>query len=152
MKTTYQAFTLIESLLVLLIVSIFFAVPTLVVGKSVETIEIARFLDRFEKSLLVTQQEAILTKEPTKIHQLYYDEAAVDFQFANGKKILPRLTVPEKLTMTRTTKLEIIFKAETGTNSSLQIIAFEWPEKKQKIRYKFLFGKGHYDKEIVPLN
>lgn len=152
MTSFYKGFTLIESLLVLFVISVFLAVPTIVVKDSVAELEVARFFECFEKSMLATQQAAILENKESRVDQFIVEpQSFIRFKFATGAEIVPTLYVPEEITMFPTENTYVAFSGGVGTNSRLQTITFDYAKENKRIKYHFLFGKGHYDKEITTL-
>ncbi|EOT26447.1 hypothetical protein OMQ_02222 [Enterococcus saccharolyticus subsp. saccharolyticus ATCC 43076] len=136
-----------ESLLVLFIVSIVIALPTILVKETTKTVETLYFFDRLEKSILTCQQVAIISNKSADI--LQPDLTQLAFQLTTGDWLEP-LTVPDTLSASKLSK-KISFSGGTGNVGQQRQIQFIWQEKKQKVAYVFRFGKGHYNKVITPL-
>jgi len=141
---THQAFTLIESLLVLLVVTLFIALPSIVIQDTKETLEVVHFLDNFEKKIIATQQAAITSNKKTKMIQR---DTTREYYFYTDT--IEKLDLPEDL---RASKIKTLyFNSGSGNNSSLQNLHFYWDKNKQKITYRFLFARGHYEKKITSI-
>lgn len=148
MKYRLQGFTLLESLIVLAMVSIFLLLPVVASKETSKTMTTLYFLDRLEKNILVCQQTAIVENRQTKVLQNADNPRELAFRLAPGVW-LESLIVPETLTVSRVPI--ITFAGGTGNAQSFQAFSFIWTEKKQKIMYRFLFGKGHFEKKISDL-
>ncbi|GMA48393.1 competence type IV pilus minor pilin ComGD [Tetragenococcus muriaticus] len=141
----YRGFTLIESLLVLFVITLFVALPSVAVKEAKETLEVMHFLDRFEKNILATQQAAITSNKRTRMIQR---DTTTEYYFYTES--IEKLVMPKDLRASRIKTL--YFNSGTGNNSSLQELHFYWNKNKQKITYRFLFARGHYEKKVTALN
>ncbi len=145
----HSAFTLLESLLVLTVVSLFIMVPTMLIKKTTQTMATIYFFDQLEKSILTCQQVAIVSGRYTEA--LLYSPSQPEIVFwLNPSERLETLTIPETLRVPRAWR-GVKFSGGTGNTNLYQNIDFIWDEKKQKITYRFLIGKGHYEKIITDL-
>lgn len=142
---SYRGFTLLETLLVLLVVTSFIALPSIVVQNTKETLEVVHFLDRFEKNMLATQQAAITSNQRTKMIQR---DTTTEYYFYTDT--IEKLDMPKDLRASRIKTL--YFNSGSGNNSSLQKLHFYWDKNNQKITYSFLFARGHYEKKITTIN
>lgn len=140
----YQGFTLIESLLVLFVITLFVSLPFVMVQGAKENLEVVHFLDHFEKNILLTQQAAITSNKRTKMIQR---DTTREYYFYTDT--IEKLDMPEDLRVSRIKTL--YFNSGTGNNSSLQELHFYWDKNKQKITYRFLFARGHYEKKITTI-
>ncbi|GAA3018319.1 competence type IV pilus minor pilin ComGD [Tetragenococcus solitarius] len=140
----YQGFTLIESLLVLFVITLFVSLPFVMVQGAKENLEVVHFLDHFEKNILLTQQAAITSNKRTKMIQR---DTTREYYFYTDT--IEKLDMPEDLRASRIKTL--YFNSGTGNNSSLQELHFYWDKNKQKITYRFLFARGHYEKKITTI-
>jgi competence protein ComGD len=147
-RLKYNGFTLIESALVLLVISLFVLVPTVMTSRLSSTLEVQGFLDRLEKNLATCQQTAIISNRRTSMLQDSRDNRNLAFQLAPGKW-LETLQVPEELTVSKVP--EIVFAGGTGNAQSYLQFHFIWEKKNQKITYRTLFGKGNIEKIVLPL-
>uniref|UniRef100_UPI00403FA11C competence type IV pilus minor pilin ComGD n=1 Tax=Candidatus Enterococcus willemsii TaxID=1857215 RepID=UPI00403FA11C len=148
MKHRLQGFTILESLIVLVIVSMFLLLPMIASRETSKTMTTLYFLDRLEKNMLVCQQTAIVENRQTKVLQNADNPRELAFRLAPGIW-LESLVVPETLTVSSVPI--ITFAGGTGNAQSFQAFSFIWNEKGQKITYRFLFGKGHFEKKISDL-
>ena len=144
-----RGFTLIESLMVMFILSFFILVPVLSVKSVTTTMEVTHFFEQLEKNLLVCQQTAIISNRTTDISQNDAQQRSLNFRLAPGEW-LPPLSVPESLTIANLSG-KITFAGGTGNADATRKILFTWPQKKQQITYKFLFGKGRFEQEVTAL-
>jgi len=142
---SYQGFTLIESLLVLFVITLFVALPSIAIKDTKETLEVMHFFDRFEKNILATQQAAITSNKRTRMIQR---DTTTEYYFYT--ETIEKLDMPEDLKASRIKTL--YFNSGTGNNSSLQELHFYWDKNNQKITYSFLFARGHYEKKITTIN
>lgn len=140
----HSAFTLVESMLVLLVVSLFVMLPAVTMKNTKESLEVLHFLDHFEKNILLTQQTAITSGYATKMIQ---SDSGEEYYFYTDEILYQKL--PEELTASQIRIL--YFKPNSGNNSSLQTLNFYWPKENKKITYRFKFARGHYEKEISKL-
>lgn len=141
----YPGFTLIESLVVLFVVTLFIALPSIVIQDAKETLEVVHFLDHFEKNILMTQQAAITSNERTRMMQR---DTTTEYYFYTDT--IEKLDMPKDLRASRIKTL--YFNSGSGNNSSLQKLHFYWDKNNQKITYSFLFARGHYEKKITTIN
>lgn len=143
-KTRWQGFTLIETIIVLMIVSLFVFLPTVATKELKETVEVQQFLNRFEKQLHLAQQSAIVSGRTTTVFPADLVERVWVFRMYDQRVELP---IPDGLTGNRAATIR--FTGVTGTSSSVgKKFTFTWNKKQQKIIYEFLFGRGHYVKRI----
>lgn len=140
-----SAFTLLETLLVLLVVSLFVMLPAVTLKNAKESLEVRHFLDHFEKEILLTQQTAITSAYMTKMIQ---SDSRRQYYFYADETL--RLDLPEDLTASKVEP--VYFKGSSGNNSSLQSLNFYWEKENKKITYRFKFARGHYEKEITVLH
>lgn len=139
-----KGFTLIESLLVIFICTMFLLLPTLAVNKWRQVLEVNQFLSSFEKQLLYTQQMAVIHSIDT---QILFLEERQELNFFTTEET--SLKVPQDLQATGPSK--IVFKSSSGNNGKLSKYSFSWTEKKQIIEFQFQLGSGRYVKQIRAL-
>lgn len=141
-----SAFTLIESLLVLLICCLFLLIPTLTISGWQRQVETEQFLNQFEKQVEAIQQTAIIRGKRTNI-DYYANERQFVFSFTEGVQTHydAKLTVPE--TLVSKGAIKVFFEANTGNNSELKQITFVWNERKLRIVYQFQLGSGKFVKK-----
>ncbi len=141
----FSGFTLMESLLVLLVSSLFLFFPVVAIEYYQRSAGSFRLCARLEKDSIPcsNRPSSITHKLEQSIkqsqHQLFHFTA---LQLSPVTKI----DVPPQLAMQAFP--DILFSSQSGNNSSLRRIIFYWQEKKQTISYKFLFGSGRYEKSL----
>lgn len=144
-----RGFTLIESLMVLFVCTIFILLPTLSINDWKDTLEVEQFLSSFEKKILFTQQMAVVTAIDT---QILFFEQEQQFHFSipsNGNKIEEMVGIPAPLKAVGPSKFT--FKKDSGHNGKLSKFSFLWAEKNQLIEFQFQLGSGRFDKKIIQL-
>ncbi|WP_242586736.1 competence type IV pilus minor pilin ComGD [Candidatus Enterococcus ikei] len=145
-----KGFTLIESMIVLLICTMFLLLPTLAINKWKQVLEVEQFLSTFEKHLLYTQQMAIVNTVDTQI--IFFEQSQqINFMIPNNGQYLEEepLKIPASLKGFGPNK--ITFKKGSGNNGRLSKFSFSWLEKKQLIEFQFQLGSGRYVKKIEKL-
>jgi competence protein ComGD len=129
-----RAFTLLESLLVLLISSF---VLLLFAGSMTKVVHLARgalFMARFENNYKSTQFLATATTQP---QQIAINKGKLTYASRT-------LSVPSEVEVADfTVKFD-----RSGNNSSLQKLKFYLPEMKQTIIYQLEIGSGKYRKTV----
>ncbi|MGM0097795.1 competence protein ComGD [Enterococcus sp. DIV1083b] len=141
----FSGFTLMESLLVLLISSLFLFFPVVAIEYYQRSAEVFGFCARLEKGLYTLQQSAIIDNTQTRAIYQAEPTPTVSFYGAATEPVT-KIDVPPQLAMQAFP--DILFSSQSGNNSSLRKIIFYWQEKKQTISYKFLFGSGRYEKIV----
>ncbi|WP_242590278.1 competence protein ComGD [Enterococcus sp. DIV0840] len=141
-----KGFTLIESLVVLFICTIFMLFPTLTINKWKQVLEVDQFLSSFEKKLLFTQQMAVVNTVDT---QVIFFEQSQQINFKNGQAVEEILEIPVSLQLAGPEKLT--FKKGSGNIGKLSKFSFSWIEKNQLIEFQFQLGSGRYVKKIKQL-
>lgn len=141
----FRGFTLLESLIVLLIVSLFLLIPTMSVRSIEKHTEESLFFARFERYISATQQAAIRRQEQTRV--LYFNSY---FRFSNYsyKGGYTDLPIPETVEC-KSVPNNIVFSARSGNYSELKLVHFVLPEKQKEVKYQFQMGSGKYTKTIV---
>lgn len=145
-KHLTEAYTLAETLIVLIVSLSFFIFPVLSFHSLEKEQSIHRFFDQLEKRIDLVQQSAIIHQQATRF---YYDPKRHRLLFevppysSMEWQVLP---IPVALTIQR--HAPITYAAKTGNESSLKAYEFYWPEKKQRIIYQFQLGGGRYIKRI----
>lgn len=133
LRSRLKAFTLLESLLVLSLVSFL----TLSLSGSVQNIfqqtEETIFFMTFERLYKDSQQLALATRQPLALE-------IGQTSLSNGYQTV---SVPESIGVEDPIRLEF---EDNGGNSSLATIRFETGEK--EIRYQLYLGSGRYKKTI----
>ena len=144
MKRSYltTGFTLIESLLVLSLVSI---IVTLSVGVTKELereLAIRHFFTKLDRHILLNHQASFVEQERV-IMGRESGSGLIYFKVGEQSFILP---VPEELHVSNFPPMN--FTIGTGDKRQMRSFYITWEAKKIDISYNFLFGKGHYEKTI----
>lgn len=129
-----RAFTLLESLLVLLIVSFITLFFSAELTQTVHLFKAELFVLQFENLYKISQENAALQSSPenlgSKNGKLIYENKEID--------------IPKEVEM-----VEFLIKFdEKGENSSLQKIKVYLPYEKKTILYQMEMGSGKYKKKI----
>lgn len=153
---THRAFTLVEALLVLAVVSCFSLLPVLAVKGWQEELEVAHFFSRFEKMLLVSQQIAIIEGVGTKVH-VERSTNLVKFQTegTNAKTgtlheedRFPPLEIPNPLKYSGGNTTEFSFIQDAGSPRKLTSVTFSRNDKSMKVKYQLQMGSGRFEKTV----
>ncbi|WP_291290817.1 competence type IV pilus minor pilin ComGD [Enterococcus sp.] len=142
-----RGFTMLESLIVLLVIAIFIFLPLLVIDHYQTQFEVLGFCARLEKGLAVAQQTAIIDARETKV--AYSDTPVPTVYFHStitGEIKMEPLEVPPQLVVRAFPVLT--FTSQSGNYTQMASLRFEWIDQQKMITYKFLFGSGRYDKII----
>lgn len=145
---TNRGYTLLESLLVLLVVSFLILLPVLKGQALQEKNEESLFFKSFERSLVRSQTAAILHYQICRV-QAQVGQEVIDLSLVDGRgiKIREILQVPKSVTiLTNTT---VTFKA--GSGNIQKIVSFKFQRKwhNQLIHYQFYLGSGRFAKKIL---
>lgn len=153
---THRAFTLVEALLVLAVISCFSLLPVLAVKRWQEELAVAHFFSRFEKMLLVSQQIAIIERDGTKV-LVDRPNNLVTFQTegTNDKtgsvrekdRFLP-LEIPNLLQYSGGNTTEFSFIQDAGSPRKLTSVTFSRNDKPIKVKYQFQLGSGRFEKTV----
>ncbi|KAF1299089.1 hypothetical protein BAU15_00130 [Enterococcus sp. JM4C] len=140
-----KGFTLIETLIALMVVTSFVFIPTLASAPLQKKIEVEQFFTTLEKRVLASQQAAITGMLPSEVqisaHSIYFRTMiSTGIKWAN-------LEIPKELIYTGTPK--IVFAMNSGNNSSLKKMSFYWQAENKVISYQFQLGSGRYIKKIA---
>lgn len=139
MNQRHQGFTLLESLLVLFCISIFFTVPFIMVKHWKEQIEVEMFFNQLERSIEKTHQSAILEGIDTTIEQINKQKFKFIYEH-HGVTRSEYLEVEPPLVLR--TNENITFKGGTGNISKIEHIKIEDRLNDRIVTYKFQFGSG----------
>ncbi|MDH6365553.1 competence protein ComGD [Enterococcus sp. PF1-24] len=145
-KQNDGGFTLLESLLVLMVASLFLLIPTLSLEKWQQTSGERLFFARFEKRMAATQQAAIV-RQKTRQMMYHPEDATISFSGIGDNKAGIALVIPDAMVYNGVK--EIRFKAISGNYSGMVKLKFTIPEKEMAIHYQFMLGSGKYTKEII---
>ncbi|MGX7059646.1 competence type IV pilus minor pilin ComGD [Vagococcus humatus] len=141
------SFTLIESLLVLLIITIIWLMPVLYTRYWEENIQTTIFFQSFEQKLLKAQEQAIISGRPSYVNILFSNDK-VDWHFfkLDQQPLEESLNIPTKVTGLQDSHL--VFLAYSGNISQIIKLTFTDHQHQEKIVYQFQLGSGKYEKKI----
>ncbi|MBO0462402.1 MULTISPECIES: competence type IV pilus minor pilin ComGD [unclassified Enterococcus] len=145
-KHSAEAYTLVETITVLVLSLSFFVFPVLSFRSLEHEQSTQRFFDQLEKRIDLAQQSAIIHQQATRF---YYDPIRHSLLFdvpAYSSMEWQVVPIPETLTVER--HAMITYAANTGNESSLKAYEFYWVEKQQRIIYQFQLGGGRYIKKV----
>ena len=141
MQKKYAGYTVIEMLLVLLLVSLFASVSIVFVPRVQERLT----LNQFEKNILLTQQSSLFSDEFTEFYREAEGERRLVFDLDHEYRII--LPIPPVLKVSDFPLIR--FSKDTGNMGISRKILFTWQNEQTQVLYSFLFGKGHYEKQIL---
>lgn len=135
-----SGFTLLESLIVMLCISVFFLVPLIMIKNWKEQLEVTMFLNKLERGIEKTHQSAIIESHGTSINQKRNSSEIIFNYWHHQKKMSDYLKVEYPFVLK--TNETIDFKNTTGNISKLQVIKLRDELNKKEITYKFQIGSG----------
>lgn len=135
-----QGFSLVESLVVMLCISVFFLVPLIMTKKWKEQLEVSMFLNKLERGIEKTHQSAIIEGHGTFIHQKRNNSEIIFSYWHHQKEMSDYLKVEYPFVLK--TNETITFIHTTGNISKLQVIKLIDELNKKEITYKFQIGSG----------
>lgn len=151
----HSAFTVMESLLVLLVIASFSLLPVLSLKNWQEELTIQRFFSRFEKMVLVCQQIAIVEKratgitvDPTTETVTFVTEATSGGSGGGfSEDRFTPLAFPEAVKTQGTSSVSFGFTA-SGTGSPQKLLKFTFYVNggKNSVTYAIQMGSGRFAK------
>ncbi|MBO0421027.1 competence type IV pilus minor pilin ComGD [Vagococcus fluvialis] len=135
-----SGFTLLESLIVMLCISVFFLVPLIMIKNWKEQLEVTMFLNKLERGIEKTHQSAIIESHGTSINQKRNSSEIIFNYWHHQKQMSDYLKVEYPFVLK--TNETIDFKNTTGNISKLQVIKLRDELNKKEITYKFQIGSG----------
>lgn len=140
-----NGFSLIETLLVLSLVSFIVSMPILHFNRLKIETETQLFFESLESSITLVQSHAILNNEWTVI-EFSPSSKQVSFRVAGDREhpLNHRLYLPESMSMA-SGFMEYNFNSETGNQSNLKKLRFY--TSKGEVEFGFLFGSGRFSYE-----
>lgn len=137
-----EGMTLIETLLVLSVVSLFLLLPTVHFNHLAKKSETALFFESFQSSITLVQNYAVLNDVWTVVR---FRPSRGDIYFRVGGEadhpIEHVLTLPEHVRILNTT-VEFRFSKNSGNIGQFETITFETPE--GIVDYVFQLGSGRF--------
>ena len=146
MHKKYAGYTVIELLLVLLLISLFASISIVFVPRVQERVTVYQFLNQFEKNILLTQQSSLFSDEFTEFYREAEGERRLVFDLDHEYRII--LPIPSVLKVSDFPLIR--FSKDSGNMGIARKILFTWQNEQIEVLYSFLFGKGHYEKQISP--
>lgn len=147
MKKQLAGFTLMETLVALVIVVGFVFLPTLALQRWQKNLEFEMFLARLERRILTTQQYAITHGKRTSINyggsytpKVIYSSLKYDETATNELLVIPQSIIVVEFT-------PIYFISGSGNNGNLVSIYISSTEVKRKVKYQFQMGSGRFVRE-----
>ncbi|WP_314063685.1 competence type IV pilus minor pilin ComGD [uncultured Vagococcus sp.] len=138
-----SGFTLVESLLVLLVVTLVLGLPTLQIRQWRERLEYQGFIEEFEQRLIQTQQSAIVFQRRTRV-QTEKEASTIEFGFfkGDGRFVIETLSIPRGVTIQRSVSLSFIGKS--GNVEQHHTFRFQTPYHEQYLEYVYQIGSGRF--------
>lgn len=140
-----SGFTLIETLLVLLVTSLLILLPTLSIDKMVESLEIDLFFREMTSNITLMQNHAILAGKKTSVE--FYpieNNELIRFKVANNHPLNRTLYLYSPYYWFNGSEPRTFdFKSDTGNISASNTIRFNTTQGMYKLTY--LMGSGRFD-------
>lgn len=149
-----RGFTLVETLLVLVVASTFLLIGFSQFKKFEARIAEERFIQSFEQNYLYAQKNAIVTGFETQIvrpkgqDNIFQFETTSDEGFAFEEKVV--LEIPASIKLGQCPG-EHKFHGISGNNSTLSAYEFKCYVMKRTIKFQLQMGSGRYTKVIMLL-
>lgn len=141
-KQVAKGFTLIESLIVLFIVSLIVMLSVHVTLTFEKELAVRHFFTKLDKHILLNHQASFV--EPERV-VMGRESGSRSLYFKVGEESF-LLPVPEELHISNFPPMH--FSIGTGDRGEMRSFYIKWEAKKVEISYEFLFGKGHYEKQV----
>lgn len=138
-----EGMTLIETLLVLAVLSLMISIPTVQFSRLKERSETALFFETFQSSVTLMQNYAILNDKWTVI-EFRRPLKDISFRVAGerGHPIEHKLSLPDHISLLNDLT-EFRFSRGTGHISGHEVIRFRTPE--GIVEFAFQLGSGRYE-------
>ncbi len=141
-----QAFTLLEALIVLVIVSTLLLVGSYKWRNLPAILEEESFIRRFEENYLETQKQAIIYNLNSTIHHL-----DGEFSFYRADQKFQRYLWLPSGGRVKEAPRSFVFQKESGRTQRMARYTFQLPAKKIEIVYQIQMGSGKYTKNITKI-
>lgn len=141
-----SGFTLTEVMLVMMVAAMLISLPSIFAGSYTKKMEEQLFLEQFQSSLSLIQNETILNGKRTKM-SIYPANRQIRFGVANeaGHPINHTLHFPETVSLKGTVK-DISFSQGTGSFSKIETLIFQFGEK--EVQVVLQMGRGRYEIKV----
>lgn len=138
-----RGFTLVETCIVLFIVSSVMTFSTSHLKESYDRMIASHFFYNFERELAYRQLVAITTGNLTAVN---FDQGKLYFRENTKYKVFP---LPSNMKILQQNGTEMRFTPYTGNIVGMPTITFIWQEGKheKKITYQFTFSNGNIEKQ-----
>lgn len=142
-KSRYSGFTLVESLLVLLVVTFLLGLPMLQIRQWQERLAYQAFIEEFEQRLIQTQQSAIVFRGQTRV-QTEQNTSTIEFRLfqVDGKYEVETITIPKGVTIQRSVLL--CFMSKSGNVEQNNTFRFKTPYHEKYLDYVYQIGSGRF--------
>ncbi|MDR0921948.1 MAG: type II secretion system GspH family protein [Lactobacillales bacterium] len=138
-----RGYTLLETLIVLFVVSSFLFLPSLALDKFQQTQENQQFYGSFEKHVISAQELAITSVQECTI-KLTENQRKICFDFGMGKETRWQLTLPKNVVLD-SSKGTIGFTI-SGSTKEIGNVVFMDKLSNKHVKYQFELGSGKYRK------
>ena len=140
-----EGFTLIETLIVLLVSSILLLVPTLSMGQLMEEMEVNFFFRELTSNLTLMQNQSIMGGHGTKVSFYGTKQKGHILFVVNSGHPLNREMVLDRpyYRLAENKPVEFRFKAGTGNITSSNTVKFSSTQGQYRLTY--LLGSGRFD-------
>lgn len=143
-----QGYTLIETLIVLMVICSFVQLPAVMFNNWQQKLERQFFYYQLEKSMLHLQQVAICDQKSSRI-DLHPDKQLIAFKTIDEELPWKNLEVPESVVLH--SGYSIMFKSSTGNVSTNQpetgIPKIRFTDNYGEVVYQFQLGSGRFEKK-----
>lgn len=143
-----SGYTLIETLIVMIVVCSFVLLPTVMFSSWQQKLERQFFYYQLEKSILHLQQLSICDQKSTRI-DLHPDKQLIAFNTIDEELPWRKLEVPESVVLH--SGYSIMFKSSTGNVSTNQpetgIPKIRFTDRSGEVIYQFQLGSGRFEKK-----
>ena len=136
----HHGFTLLESLLVLMCVTVSLIVPILGIKSWKEQTEVSLFFNQLERKIQQTHQSAIIEVNDSAIDQLIVPQRFVFTYYHHGEHRQDIMEVKAPLKLRSSEKIE--FLGKSGNIKEIRVIKLEDHLNKKVIEYQFQLGSG----------
>lgn len=137
-----EGFTLLESVVVLFLVSILIGFPILSVRKAEESIKIQLFIEELTTGITLMQSHAIMNRQPTII-EVKPDTQMIDFRVYGGdsRSLDYSIIPPEEVKLANHSE-KYIFGSDSGNIGQYGSFSFTAPTGEYKL--VFQMGSGRF--------
>lgn len=147
MNKKWQGFTLIESLLVLFLISLVSIFPRLQVERWRESQETQYFFTTIDRELFLAQASAVVSRKKTKVKgDIQENELLFDYFDERGREKRVMLHLPTTVRLTK--GFSLTFSPGRGTISRITSFHFALTVQPYHIHYQYFIGSGRFEKRM----